>query len=61
MKILLIFTAIFLLVATYLILRNEAVFKFRLKMLMTDTASYMKMPSYETMLFSFKRLKKKTG
>jgi hypothetical protein len=56
--ILMIVTMLFVLVMIYLVARNDAVYKFRLKMIDEDFASYLKLPKYTKMVYSFKRLKK---
>ena len=39
-------------VATYLLVRNEWVFKVRTKLLFEDIEEYMKLPEYTTMVYT---------
>lgn len=49
---------IIILIWIYINIRMEKVSNFRLNMMDEDYESYLKLPKYEIMIFSFKRLKK---
>lgn len=50
---------IILIFLIYLSIRNQSVCEFRMSMIYENYEDYLKLPSYNTMLYSFKPLKKK--